>query len=152
MQEHNISIDFLNNASVAPLAAAMHIRCFADPWDEAAFVSALAVPGTIMQILSVSNQPAAFALYRVAADEAEILTLGTLPEFRSRKLATQLLNAAFAKFARSGIRSLYLEVGSQNFAALRLYSENGLEEIGRRRNYYNHSGRREDAIMMKKTL
>ena len=152
MQENNISIDFLDNASAAPLAAAMHARCFADPWDEAAFVSALDVPGTVIEILTLSDQPAAFALYRAVADEAEILTLGTLPEFRTRQMATQLLNDAFARLEGSGVRTLYLEVGSQNFAALRLYTANGFEEIGRRRNYYNHGGKREDAVMMKRSL
>lgn len=149
MEEDAISIDFFTDKSMAPLVAAMHARCFTAPWNDADFISALDIPGTLLQILSVAEEPAAFSLYRIALDEAEILTLGTLPEFRGKGIATHLLASGAEKLKKSGVRFLYLEVGSQNLAAQRLYTTHGFEEIGRRRNYYNHCGKPEDAIMMK---
>ncbi len=152
MQEDKFSTDFFTDASVAPLAAAMHAHCFTAPWNESDFISALEIPGTLLEILSVSGKPAAFSLYRTVMDEAEILTLGTLPGYRGKRIATYLLNQGIAKLRESNVRFLYLEVGSQNLAAQRLYYTTGFKEIGRRRNYYNHYAGTEDAITMKKIL
>jgi len=137
---------------MAPLAAAMHARCFSEAWKEADFISALDIPGTLLQILSIAEEPAAFSLYRIVMDEAEILTLGTLPEFRGKGIAAHLLFSGSEKLKVSGVCCLYLEVGSRNLAAQRLYTKQGFKEIGRRRNYYNHGGKPEDAIMMKNRL
>ncbi|MDF2366999.1 ribosomal protein S18-alanine N-acetyltransferase [Sneathiella sp.] len=152
MQEDNISIDFFTDESAVTLAAEMHARCFAAGWSEAEFTSALGIQGTLLQILSRDGEPAAFSLYRIVSDEAEILTLGTLPEFRNQGIATQLLDVGIKKLKTAGVRFLHLEVGSQNFTANRLYVTEGFQKIGLRRNYYNHGGKREDAIMMKKIL
>ena len=152
MKDDSIHNNFFADISAARLAAGLHGQCFAYPWDEAAFASALDIPGTLLQISSFAEQPVAFSLYRIVADEAEILTLGTLPKFRNQGIATQLLDVGIKKLKAAGVRFLHLEVGSQNFTAKRLYVTEGFQEIGYRRNYYNHSGKMEDAVMMKKHI
>src|SRR5690606_32606133 len=92
-----ITINIFTDPSVAGLAAVLHAECFAAPWDEAAFRSALTIPGTFLQILSRDGSPAAFALYRHMFDEAEILTLGTLPAARGQGLGRTLLDDSFAR-------------------------------------------------------
>lgn len=144
--------DFFTNSAAAAIGAALHGRCFDPPWNEAAFASALDVPGTVLQVMCQSKEPAAFALYRQVLDEAEILTLGTLPEFRGKGIASRLLEEGILYLRGSNAQVLLLEVGAQNIAAQRLYLSKGFQEIGRRSGYYNHAEDMEDAIVMKLVL
>ena len=48
------------------------------------------------------------------------------------------------------MKSLYLEVRESNRTARHMYAERGFEEIGVRRNYYDHP--REDARVLLKRL
>jgi len=152
MRADDILIDFFEDVSVAPLSAAMHAQCFDKAWIESDFLSALRIPGTAFEILSIAGNPAAFALYRHIMDEAEILTLGTLPKFRRKGVAAQLLDQGFSHLKANEVKYLNLEVGSQNIPAQRLYKEKGFTETGRRQKYYNHNGSFEDAIIMKVRL
>lgn len=152
MQKDRISNNFFTDASAVPLVTAMHARCFMASWSEVEFTSALSIPGTLLQILSSDQEPVGLSLYRIVSDEAEILTLGTLPEFRGKGFAAQLLAAGIEKLKNTGVRFVFLEVGSQNFTAIRLYTTGRFEEIGRRKNYYNQNGNPEDAIIMKRII
>lgn len=152
MTDIDTETDFFTDSSAAALASALHARCFDDPWNEDAFVSALNIPGTILQVMCVAKEPAAFALYRQVLDESEILSLGTLPELRGKGLATRLLDNGIKFLRERKTQILLLEVGVQNIAAQQLYRAKGFREIGRRPNYYNHGAGGEDAIMMKLQL
>ncbi|WP_340148769.1 GNAT family N-acetyltransferase [uncultured Sneathiella sp.] len=152
MQESDISADFFDTASAAPLAAAIHGQCFKSGWSEKDFVSAFGIPGTVLEVLSLTDQPVAIALYRQVVDEAEILTLGTMPAYREKGLAGQLLERGFHYLRRNKVAFLYLEVGVENIPAQRLYTSKGFIETGQRPNYYNHGAAYEDALMMKRSL
>jgi ribosomal-protein-alanine N-acetyltransferase len=152
MASDPLSTVFFSDASAAALAAALHAECFSAPWNEASFRSALNVPGTTLQILSLGETPVAFALYRQVLDECEILTLGTCPDYRGRGYAGQLLELGVAYLRELKAERLLLEVGAQNLSARRLYLSSGFKEIGQRPGYYLHGETREDAILMLKNL
>ncbi len=152
MQESDISAEFFKTVSATPLAAAIHGQCFKPGWSESDFISAFGVPGTVLEVLSLADQPVAIALYRQIIDEAEILTLGTLPAYREKGLAGQLLEKGFHYLRQNKATFLYLEVGAENIPAQRLYTSKGFIESGRRPNYYNHDAGYEDALMMKRSL
>lgn len=152
MEKAALSSTFFTDASVSSLAATLHAECFTPSWGEDAFRSALAIPGTVLQILACDETPVAFALYRRMFEEAEILTLGTRPAFRGRRLAATLLREGQTYLAALQVERLFLEVGAQNTPARRLYSSMGFKEIGRRAGYYLHGDRSEDAIIMLKNL
>ena len=125
----------------APVIARLHARCFAVPWDEASVARILSSPGTAACIvLDAARSPLAFAIHRLAGDEAEILSLATLPGFRRRGLAMRLLGAALAAAAEVGARRVYLEVAADDPAAIGLYRAAGFEELGRRPRYYRRVG------------
>ena len=87
---------------------------------------------------------------RVIADEAEILTVGTVPAARRQGIA-RLLVADLLDHARErGAQQVFLEVRVDNAAALALYEAAGFEQIGVRRGYYE-SGR-VDAVTMRRAL
>ena len=83
---------------------------------------------------------------RVVADEAEILTVGVVPEARRTGLGRRLLSGLLDAARQRGARQAYLEVRIDNDAARSLYRSEGFAEAGVRRGYYD-SGR-VDAVVM----
>lgn len=131
--------------------AALHARCFAEappPWTVAAFAAALAHPGSIAVLAETGA-----ALGRVAADEAELLTLAVVPEARGRGLGESLVTALEAEARGRGAAVVFLEVADTNAPARRLYARMGYVFAGRRPRYYD---RRDadpvDALVLRKAL
>ena len=88
-------------------------------------------------------------LARVAADEAEILTLAVAPEVRRSGIGRTMLAAATEAAAAAGARIVLLEVSVTNIAAKALYTSFGFTEAGRRPQYYSdHS----DALVLRLDL
>ncbi len=77
-----------------------------------------------------------FAISRVVAGEAELLTIALDPETRGRGLAKPLLAGHAQNVRRAGGEVLFLEVAEDNAPALALYRGLGFREIGRRKAYY----------------
>jgi ribosomal-protein-alanine N-acetyltransferase len=121
----------------AALLARLHAECFDEAWDEAAFAAFLRDPHAFALI---AREDQAFALVRTAADECEILTLCTQPDRRRLGFARALIEAGAAEAHRRGARRMFLEVASDNEAALSLYGSAGFAPIGRRPDYYVRAG------------
>ena len=94
-----------------------------------------------------------YVLGRVAADEAEVLSIGVDPEARRRGLGLALLGALAARVAGMGAARLYLEVSAVNAPAIALYERCGFTRLGLRRGYYREPGRpAEDALLLGRDL
>lgn len=139
----------------AEILAQLHARCFDEAWDVQAMTGLLETPGTFGLIGSrdAAGPPSAFALARRALDEAEILSIGVVPEVRGAGLGgavlLTLLDAARAK----GVRQMFLEVAADNAAAIQLYVRAGFTDAGHRKAYYARAGRAAvDARVMKLAL
>jgi ribosomal-protein-alanine N-acetyltransferase len=113
--------------------AALHRHCFNEPWDVEAMAAMLAGG---QAFIAGAERPLGFALARLAADEAELLSLGVVAEARRQGLGNALLRALIAWAAAAGARALLLEVAVDNVAARTLYRRHGCTEVGRRRGYY----------------
>ncbi|MDR0626904.1 MAG: ribosomal protein S18-alanine N-acetyltransferase [Bifidobacteriaceae bacterium] len=83
-------------------------------------------------------------------DAAEIMTIAVDPAWRGRGCGRQLLGALLAAVRAAGLGRVMLEVAEGSNAAIGLYRSSGFEPIGRRRAYYQPSGR--DAIVMRLDL
>ena len=118
----------------APVMAALHEAAFppGERWGADALALQLGLPGAAGWICGTAG----FVLFRVAADEAEILTLAVHPARRRRGVGRSLLCAARASAAASGARSMFLEVAEGNEPAARLYGSAGFTDVGRRPRYY----------------
>lgn len=100
-------------------------------------------------ILLADDGDRGFALFSVAVDEAELLTVAVHPEHQRRGLARDLLTAAQAALAAEQVLKIHLEVAADNAGAIALYEALGYRASGRRKQYYRRaSGDRVDAIMM----
>lgn len=130
--------------------AALHRRAFAGQsraWNAEEFEKLLQ-----SDLVFLLGDELAYALVRVVADEAELLTLVCAPEYRRNGLARARLKDLEHEALRRGAERIFLEVASDNHAALRLYEETQFVEIGRRRAYYDTSVGRVDAVIMEKRL
>jgi len=94
-----------------------------------------------------------FALGRVVADEAELLTIAVDPEHQGKGLGLVLLNQFEAESQTRGACCAILEVAQDNTAALALYARAGYEICGERSGYYSRpDGEQITASLMKKAL
>ncbi len=131
----------------APALAALHAAAFpsAEAWGPDALRLMLEMPGAFG--LHAPGQ--GFALARVAADEAEVLTLAVAPALRRRGLGGALLATAMAGAVARGAAAMFLEVSAGNAAARALYAGAGFIEVGRRRRYYPDGA---DALVLRRGL
>ena len=133
--------------------ASLHSACFERGWSASEMARLLAMPGAVCLIARRDDQPSALLLLRSAGDEAEIITIGTLPDMRRQGIGAALIAAALPLLRNRDIQRLLIEVAASNAPALALYRKVGFSAVGQRRDYYQHAdGRREDAIIMSKTL
>ncbi|WP_108813797.1 GNAT family N-acetyltransferase [Loktanella sp. Alg231-35] len=104
-------------------------------WSAQEFESLLNHPGAIL-----ASNDASFALLRVVADEAEVLTLATDPAKRRQGLARATLVSGEALAMDRGAKTVFLEVAEDNAAARTLYETSGYAQVGRRPGYYIPQG------------
>ncbi|EUA14773.1 ribosomal-protein-alanine acetyltransferase [Mycobacterium kansasii 732] len=120
-----------------------------DPWPAVAFERELASArnhyvgarsaGTLVGYAGISR------LGRTPPYEYEVHTIGVDPAYQGQGIGRRLLNDLL-RFAEGGV--VYLEVRTDNEAALALYRNMGFEQIGLRRRYYRVSGA--DAYTMRR--
>lgn len=138
----------------ADLLAALHALAFADPaisgpaWDAASFSSLLALPGVEGWISLLDGEPCGLSLWRLVLDEAELLTIGTVPAARGHGIGRRLLRDGLCRMAGQGAEQVFLEVAVTNTTAIALYASAGFTIAGRRRGYYHLAGDAIDAHVM----
>lgn len=134
--------------------AAIHAASFHRGWG-AEDIAAMLADRTIVAHVVRRRQGGAvagFILSRVVGDEAEILTVCVAPRVRGRGFGARLLAAHVPDLMRAGVRQLFLEVEAGNEAAIKLYTRQGFEEIGRRKGYYRSAAGAADAVTMRRDL
>ena len=123
--------------------------CFSDPWSESSLEKLLA-ENYICFVAIVDGEVAAYISMYFVFDEGNIINVATHPNYRRRGLARELIRAISKHSQDIDVTQLYLEVRESNESAIALYSSEGWEEIGKRKNFYSHP--KEDAVLMKKDL
>jgi ribosomal-protein-alanine N-acetyltransferase len=138
-------------------AAALHAEAFVPfgerAWTRRDMAELLASPGVAGLLLEVDGHDVGMAICRVAADEAELITIAVRPAHRRRGAARRLLAAAIDHVRSAGARSLFLEVAVDNPVALRLYELSGFCAAGNRPAYFRRGdGPAADALVMRLDL
>ncbi len=138
-------------------AAALHGEAFAPVgergWTRQEIAELLATPGVVGLLLRSGDDDVGFALYRIAAGEAELLTIAVRPSLRRRGAGRGLLAATVEQVREAGAGALFLEVAVDNQAARRLYEAAGFHSVGVRPAYYRRTdGSMTDALVMRLTL
>ena len=141
--DHPATEPLLASPAHAALMASLHAVAFPPEsrWEAGAILAQLHLPG----VFGLIDPAGGMLLARVAADEAEILTLGVVPAVRRRGIGRALLLTAGRRAALRGARAMFLEVARGNAAAQALYAGCGYREVGCRTRYYEDGS---DALVM----
>jgi ribosomal-protein-alanine N-acetyltransferase len=139
----------------AAALAAIHRELFDRPWesdDMRRLLESTAVRAFVAEA-GPAQMLAGFILGRVAADEAEILSIGVARAWQRCGLGGQLTGELAASLVRSGAQRLFLEVAADNAPALALYLRQGFHSVARRKSYYERrDAPAADALVLAKTL
>lgn len=129
------------NAEYACPLSALHGACFPDAWSAPDMARLMAMPGA-RTLMGLDDQggPICFLLARVAADEAEIVTIATLGHARRQGWARKLVRALASDLRGSQVTRLFIEVAADNAAGRALYDSLGFVAVGERRDYYSRAG------------
>jgi ribosomal-protein-alanine N-acetyltransferase len=136
----------------APKLAQLHGASFHRGWGEAEFEQMLAERNTLVHRLRQGRKTIGFAVSRMAADEAEILSIAVDAKHRGRGLSRNLLLTHLGHLAGRGVRAVFLEVEENNQPARRLYHRAGFAVTGRRERYYRQDGEQLNALIMRRDL
>jgi [ribosomal protein S18]-alanine N-acetyltransferase len=124
--------------ALADDCAALHATAFRYSWGEHEFERLISASNAFgdAAIEPRKGTLLGFILSRVAADEAEVLTVVVAAAARRRGIGRQLVASHIARLRNNKVATLFLEVGETNAAARKLYGSLGFVEVGRRKNYY----------------
>lgn len=129
--------------------ARLHAAAFTRerPWSAAEFETLLQSPH-----VRAFTRPEGFALTCTVAGESELLTLAVDPAHQRQGIGRALIKEWLTKVAGTAERA-FLEVASDNVAAIALYRSLGFETAGMRKGYYTRANSPPaDAIVMQRSL
>ncbi len=135
--------------------AAVHAKLFNPPWDEANVRGLLDHPAatSFVATLGSPNDVIGFIIGQIAADESEILSIGVDPAHQKHGVGRLLVEGLVRAVQRAEVRRMYLDVATDNTAALHLYSKTGFTPAGVRKGYYARPGATAvDAVTMARAL
>ncbi len=118
----------------ATVLAEIHAQAFPpdECWDARIMAGQLGQQGAFGLI----DPRGGMLLARLAADEAEIITLAVIPGQRQKGIGALLLSEALREAGARGAVRMFLEVSTENPAAMALYTRHGFRQVGVRARYY----------------
>ena len=126
--------------------AQIEAECFSMPWSETSFEDSLAREDTVF-LVCVDEEVVGYIGMYLSFEEGEITNVAVTPSYRQRGCGNLLMEAVKKEAKARNAECVILEVRVSNEPAISLYKKNGFEEIGIRKNFYEHPN--EDAIIMK---
>lgn len=141
------------NAGDARALARIHASAFPRAaWTKSALEELFQMPGAMGLMATGPEGPRGFVLARLAADEAEIITLAVHLKTRRKGIAALLMQNIMQRLRDSGATQIFLEVAANNEPALRLYDSLNFGRAGVRKGYYEEQSERIDAVLMMRRL
>ncbi len=141
----------LEQSAYAHAVSALDGEC----WTEAMYQKDIGNPGMSWWVCYQDEELAGFIGGQLLDGQMHVLDVVVGALYRRQGIAQHLLTRLAWDAKDLGATELTLEVRSSNAAAQALYTERGLSEVGRRKQYYapTHVGEpREDALIMTGTL
>lgn len=130
----------------------IHAQGFIRPWSEHEFAGLLEQSPVFgfaaWRVGQRPAGPAGFVLARLAAGEAEILTIAVSRAMRRQGLGRDLMEAVLRELHAERAEALFLEVDETNQPAIALYRRLGFREVARRPAYYDQPGAQKTAALV----
>jgi [ribosomal protein S18]-alanine N-acetyltransferase len=139
----------------AEACARLHGQGFAHAWSAHEMAALIASSSNVgaAALDPINGRLRGFVLSRLAADEAEILTIAVETAFQNRGVGRALLAENMRQTSNAGAKAMFLEVAEDNAPALALYARFGFVKVGERAGYYRRKdGPRATAVVMRKAL
>ena len=134
--------------------AELHATLFPTPWEADAVKALIEHPAAVSLIAALPGRKiVGFVIAQIAADEAEILSIGVAADAQRQGIGRKLVDGTVRAAARAEARRLYLDVAESNVAARALYAACGFSAAGHRKAYYTlPDGAREDGFLLARDL
>jgi [ribosomal protein S18]-alanine N-acetyltransferase len=133
----------------ASAISTLHTTSFQRGWGEDEVYRLLIEKNVVTHRAMSGTTMTGFILSRMAAGEAEILSIAIAPRQRGRGLARPLLDLHLRRLAGLGTRAVFLEVDESNAPARALYRRAGFRDVGRRQSYYQSGA---SALVLRRDL
>jgi ribosomal-protein-alanine N-acetyltransferase len=139
--------------SVLDAVLAIEVQAYAFPWTRGNFIDSLAA-GYLARVLAADDgELIGYFVAMPGFEEMHLLNLTVSARHEGQGHARRMLAELYALSAGFAATAVWLEVRESNARARALYLREGFTEAGRRRDYYPApAGRREDAILMTRSL
>ncbi len=130
-----------------PAVAALEAASNETPWSEALLAAEFDVaPGSRHWLVGIEDDNVvAFGGLMFVGDDAHLMNLAVSPDSRRNGIGRALIDQLVIDGIAFGATNLTLEVRVSNTAAIALYEECGLHQVGIRPGYYEDG---EDAVIM----
>ncbi len=120
--------------------------CFSPPWSRASMESTLTGDGRCVLLAEEAGRTVGYASYWRVLEEADVLSVAVLPEFRRQGIGMALMGALLTQAKSESVEIVHLEVRRSNVTAQSLYERCGFAADGLRPRYYSRPT--EDAVLM----
>ena len=107
-----------------------------DAWSYQTIIDLLAQDSIDLLVVYQIDKIVGYCLYQVIFEQAEILRIGTHPNYQRQGIASQVFAKLNTELMNNKVENLLLEVRADNFSAIALYEQQGLAVIHRRKGYY----------------
>jgi [ribosomal protein S18]-alanine N-acetyltransferase len=125
----------------------IEVAQFPEPWTRSMMLDEISNAETRRYTVAVEDKKIIGYLgVMFVMDELHVNTIGTLPGYEGRGVATSLMNDAWTVAKEKGVHRATLEVAVSNTRAQELYFRFGFSPVGVRKNYYERT--REDALIL----
>ncbi len=136
-----------------PAVAAIEKMCFSLPWSEQSLINSIAREDTLFLVceetpedVETGNIVGYIGMY-LSFEEGDITNVAVSPDYRQKGYGETLVSKAKEIAKEKHLEMILLEVRVSNIPAISLYKKMGFEELGLRKNFYEHPT--EDAIIMR---
>lgn len=125
-------------ATVEAVAAIETIIQLQEPWSNQTLNDLLEQDSIqLMFVINTANyEVIGYCLYQVLFEQAEILRIGTHPDYQRQGIASKIFAKLNEELKIQQVETLLLEVRADNTPAIALYEQQGFTVIHRRKGYY----------------
>lgn len=156
-RDADLLIDFLSGIRITPMreedvsaVAEIERECFSAPWSENAVREELDNENAVFFVAKLFDRVLGYMGMHTVLDECYVANVAVRNDSRRRGIGRKLLKYAEKKAVEAGCAFISLEVRVSNEAAIGLYSDEGYEKQGERKDFY--SDPKENALIMTKNL
>ena len=138
-------------ATIQAVAAIEAIIQPQDAWGYQTIIELLAQDSIDLLVVYQIDKVVGYCLYQVVFEQAEILRIGTHPDYQRQGIASRIFARLNKALEANQVESLLLEVRADNTSAIALYEQQGLAVIHTRKGYYQIPHRPAiDALIMQR--